>query len=306
MSKILITGGLGYIGYSLVQQLSIDKPEHEIIIFDNMLRGRISILFEQSLAAVNVNFIEGDLLDNRKLQRAMKGVDCIIHLAAKTVTPFGVGDFHMFDYVNNWGTANLAKAAEENNVKEIIYLSSTSIYGHSDELMNIESNINPSTDYARSKYLGEKQLSTLKGKLKTIIIRSGNVYGYNPSLRLDTVINNFIFKARFGQTLLINGDGQESRGFISVERLASQISALILNNGFEEPIYQLTDHNIKVADLVKEIQKLKPTSEFRHVNPERKMTNQMFEASTLPTFEKLTYKDLQLDLKEFYDKFKIS
>lgn len=105
--------------------------------------------------------------------------------------------------------------------------------------------------------------------------------------------------------MLINGDGQESRGFIHIERLTQQLFALTTDRRYTDIVYQVTDHNLRVIDLVNEVKNLNPTSEYRHVNPERKMTNQIFEPSCLEGFDKVSIKELRKDLTEFYHQFMV-
>lgn len=305
MAKILITGGLGYVGYDLIKQL-VSATDHELVIFDNLSKKNIGILLQKSLNNRNVKFVQGDILDNRKVNQIMEGIDSVIHLAAKVTTPFGQGDFQMFDYVNNWGTANVAQAALDNGVKEVIYLSSLSVYGHSDELMTLTSSIEPKSEYSKSKYNGERQLQILDGKCKVVVVRSGNTYGFNPSIRLDTVVNNFVFNARYNQLLLINGSGQENRGFIEVKRLASQIGALVLSNKYNESTYVLCDHTKKVIEIVEILQAIYCETQYRHVNAERKMVDQVFAKHVLPGFNILEDNIFDQAVSSFFNKFTVT
>lgn len=304
MSKILITGGLGYIGYELVSVL-LEKEDHEIIIYDNLYRNNLGLLFTSLAKNKKITFVEGDILDNRTLGKAAQNVDSIVHLAAKVSTPFAQGDFFMFDYVNNWGTANVVNAAMSNEVKEFIYLSTLSIYGHSENVMNEASPIIPITDYAKSKYEGEKHVHTLPDSCKKIIARSGNAFGYNPSLRLDAVLNNFVYKAKFGQKLIVNGNGEQNRAFIHVSRLANQIHQLILNDSVTELSPLLCDISVSVNELIEIIKSINPKVEYNYVNPERGMNNQKFHGSSLDGFNPLAIDQFKKQIIDFYSTFQI-
>jgi UDP-glucose 4-epimerase len=105
--KILITGGAGYIGTELTYELMkhADRID-EIIIYDNLSRGNYNLFIGLSkLPEGKVRFIQGDLLDTRKLRKALKGVDVVYHLAAKVSTPFADQNPHLFEQINHWGTA---------------------------------------------------------------------------------------------------------------------------------------------------------------------------------------------------------
>ncbi len=303
MARILVTGGLGYIGYDLIKNLLKDN-DNEVLIYDNMYRKNLGILFHKRLKGKRVKFIEGDILNERKLIEVSEGVDIIYHLAAKANSPYGLDDFHMYDYVNNWGTANVVKAALKCKISRFIYMSSLSVYGHSSEVLSSLSSPNPSSDYAISKLAGERQLKMLDGKIDYSIVRSSNTYGYNPSIRLDTVVNNFVYRSIFGQTLIIHGDGEESRGFISIDRLTIQL-AQIINENNRDKLYHLCDHSISIMKLVEIIKDINPKTEYRHVNPQRKMVDQRFEPMGLPGMEVLSNQVLRENIKSFFNKFTV-
>ena len=126
--KILITGGAGYIGYSVVKQLLEDVGNvHSIAIYDNLSRRNFSFFTEAKFDHKPVKLIQGDILDGRSLQKALEGIDCVVHLAARVTTPFADADAHSFDQVNHWGTAQLAYAIEKSSVSKVIYMSSQTI-----------------------------------------------------------------------------------------------------------------------------------------------------------------------------------
>ena len=304
MARVLVTGGLGYIGYDLVKNLLKDNG-NEVLIYDNMYRKNLGILFHKRLKDKRVKFIEGDILNERKLIEVSEGVDIIYHLAAKANSPYGLDDFHMYDYVNNWGTANVVKAALKCNISKLIYMSSLSVFGHSSEVLSSLSSPNPTSDYAISKLAGERQLKILDGKIEYSIVRSSNTYGYNPSIRLDTVVNNFVYRSIFGQTLIIHGDGKESRGFISIDRLTSQMAQIIKGNCTDK-FYHLCDHSVSIMELVAIIKEINPKTEYRHVNPQRKMADQRFEPVSLLGFDVLSNHILRENIDYFYNRFTVS
>jgi len=111
---VLITGGAGYIGTALVEMLSQNKAVSQIDIYDNLSRAnRNFFIGKNKLNSTKVNFIQGEILDSRKLKKALKGVDVVYHLAANVTTPFSDQNPHLFEQVNHWGTAELTYAIEE-------------------------------------------------------------------------------------------------------------------------------------------------------------------------------------------------
>lgn len=272
--KILITGGAGYIGYSLVKQIEKSfNPVDEIIIYDNLSRKNYAFFTHDKFNQIPITFIHGDLLDGRKLENALKGVEIVYHLAAKVTTPFADNEAHSYDQVNHWGSAQLSNIIEEaEDVKHLIYLSSISVYGSANEAVDESYAPHPQSFYGISKYEGEKQINRLSSKLKVHIVRSGNVYGYNPSLRIDSVINRFMFDANFKGRIAINGSGEQMRSFIHVDKLAFVLKELLTK---EVPvgIYNLMEHNLTINEVVDYVKEIYPEMESISSNINMKMRN---------------------------------
>ena len=264
--KVLITGGAGYIGYSLVKQLleGLDQL-HSITIYDILSRKNYGFFTEARFDNKPVKFIRGDILDGRSLDKALEGIDCVVHLAAKVTTPYADHDAHFYDQVNHWGTAQLASAVEKSGVSKFIYLSSMSVYGSSEAVINERSETNPHSFYGISKLAGEKQLEPIAKRLELYILRSGNVYGYNPSYRIDAVINRFMFNANFTGRIHINGNGEQGRSFIHVNKIAKLLAGAI-NSNFQPGLYNAVEHNFTVNEVAGFIRSLYPTLESINVS----------------------------------------
>jgi len=264
--KVLITGGAGYLGTGLVDKLVSGPEIDSIIVYDNLSRENYSFFLGGTLENSNkLKFVEGDILDSRKLRKYLKGVDVVIHLAAKVITPFANIDSHFFEQVNHWGTAELVYALEESQVQRMIYLSSTSIYGRSNDNATEEKVPNPRTFYGISKLRGEEHVRRLFDKMETFIIRCGNVYGYNKSVRFDSVINRFIFDANYKQRITINGNGTQARAFIHVDT-ATEVLANLISCKVEPGIYNVVTRNLQILELVDEFKAIFPSLEFMFVN----------------------------------------
>ncbi|MEP6466989.1 MAG: NAD-dependent epimerase/dehydratase, partial [Parafilimonas sp.] len=195
--NILITGGAGYIGTELIYTLGQISEVEKIIVYDNLSRGNYNLFIGHKVAPSKVKFIQGEILDSRKLRNILKNIDVVFHLAAKVTTPFANTDGHIYEQTNHWGTAELTYALEESNVKQLVFLSSTGVYGNTSAAVNIHSLPQPDSFYSISKLRAEQHVKRLSEKIKTIIIRLGNVYGYSKSMRFDAVINRFMFDAHF-------------------------------------------------------------------------------------------------------------
>ncbi len=255
--KVLITGGAGYIGNELVFELLKDPRIEKIIVYDNLSRKNYNLFLDTRYEPHKMQFINGELLDSRKIRKQLEGIDVVYHLAAIVSTPYATENSHLFEQVNHWGTAELVYALEESDVKKFVYVSTTSVYGASDQMIDADTLPEPRTFYGSSKLRGEKHVERLKDKMDTYIIRCGNVYGYSPSVRFDAVINRFMFEVNFMGRVQINGNGKQTRAFIHVDKVVRVLRNLLGDKFYlESGTYNLVDKNLSVneiAGIVKEI-----------------------------------------------------
>ncbi|MFZ5552465.1 MAG: NAD-dependent epimerase/dehydratase family protein [Bacteroidota bacterium] len=266
--KILITGGAGYIGTELVYELMKHAEKiSEVIVYDNLSRGNYNLFIgKQKLPADKIRFVQGDLLDTRKLKKTLQGVDIVFHLAAKVSTPFAHENPHLFEQINHWGTAELVYALEDHPVKKFIYASSVSVYGSSSQEVDIDSPIHPDTFYGISKMRGEEHVQRMFSKMPTYILRLGNVYGYSKSMRFDAVINRFMFDAHFNKRITINGDGEQHRAFIHIDKTANLLGHLALTEKLKPGRYDVVEDNLSVNYIAEKLMEIYPGLEMIFVN----------------------------------------
>jgi UDP-glucose 4-epimerase len=193
----LITGGAGFIGSNIVNELLLRNEK--VRVLDNFATGR-----RENILAFNKdeNFelIEGDLRNFHIVREAVKGVDFILHQGALPSVPRSINDPITTNNVNILGTLNILEAAKEFSVKRVVYASSSSVYGNSTELTKTEDlPVIPLSPYAISKYTGERYCQIyydLYG-LETICLRYFNVFGPNqdPTSQLACFSNEAIGEA---------------------------------------------------------------------------------------------------------------
>lgn len=274
--RVLITGGAGYIGTELVKVLGQIPKIKEIIVYDNLNKDRYSFFLCSCLSITNIRFVQGDILDTRKLKKELEGIDVVFHLAAKITPAFADADPHLYEQINHWGTAELTYAIEESNVKTLIHVSSLSIFGASAKGKKITDNTkpNPRTNYGISKMRGEAFVERLmkKNNLQTYIIRLGNVYGFNQSMRFDAVINHFAFEANFLKKISIHGDGQQIRSFIEVNKAAQYLTEILFAN-VPSGIYNLVDFNKSIMDVALTFKDIIPDLEMQFINQHLQLRN---------------------------------
>lgn len=309
--KVLVTGGAGYIGAELVYKLSLQDDVEKVVVYDNLTRHNYNLFISNSNKVKNnkVKFEFGDILDSRKIRKVLQDIDVVYHLAARADTPFSNTDSHVFEQINNWGTAELVYAIEESKtISRVIYVSSTSIYGASKKMVDESVHPNPRTVYSISKMRGEEHIKRLfnKNGIKTSIVRCGNVYGYTPTIRFDSVINKFMFDANFNNRISIHGSGKQARSFIHVTKA---VDALLFMRNADIPsdIYNLTDKTLEILDIVDVLKEIYPEIEFIFINQHLDLRElKVKRESKLSAFYTLPDSDFKEELLEFKDRFSFS
>ena len=219
MAKYLVTGGAGFIGSHISEELV--KRDHEVRILDNFLTGK-----KENIVSLldKIEFIEGDIKDFETCQHALEGVDFVLHQAALPSVPRSIKDPLTTNENNIRGTLNVLLASREAKVKKVVIASSSSVYGDDTHLPKIESRQgNPLSPYALSKLVGEhycRIFSQIYG-LSTVFLRYFNIFGprQDPFSQYAAVIPNFITKMLKGEKPIIFGDGEQSRDFTFVSNV---------------------------------------------------------------------------------------
>lgn len=255
--KVLITGGAGYVGESVFAYLNQNDPELEVINYDNLSRKNYSFFINAKFNRLRAKFQQGDVLDTTRLIKILENVDVVIHLAGLVTTPFADHMPHLFDQNNHWGTSSLLTAIDQSNVSRVIYLSTATVYGSGPNPASEDMKPNPETFYCVSKYQAERQFLRIAEEREVFILRSGNVYGWNTSMRMDAFINKFMFEGHFLKKIKVTGSGEQKRPVIHVDKLAAVISELI--GGTQLPgVYNVAEHNFTINQVTDQIQSLYP------------------------------------------------
>jgi UDP-glucose 4-epimerase len=271
--KMLITGGAGYIGTELLLLLSTRTDIERIYIYDNLCRENYNLFLHSNLKPGRIKFIKGDLLDSRSLDKVVKEVDVVYHLAGNFNRDEKV--HHVQDMVNNWGTAELSYALEESNVKQVVYLSSTEVYGPSNEEVDTNFQPSPNNSLGNSILRAENHIERLSSKMTTHIIRLANVFGYGVCMNLDNEVNRLLFNTRFVGKISIQGNGRQINPYISVKRAVNFLSKLAGNQDLPSGYYNVLDYNKSILDIVDVLHKQNPELEMIYTNQHLELPNRM-------------------------------
>ncbi len=231
--KILVTGGAGFIGSNLCENLL--HYQNEVVCLDNFSTGRmenISHLIENK----NFKLINGDIRDLNDCVQSMQGVDVVLQQAALGSVPRSINDPITTNDVNVSGFLNVLIAARDAKVKRVVYAASSSTYGDSESLPKLEDIIGkPLSPYAVTKYVNElyAHVFGLNYGLDCIGLRYFNVYGrrQDPNGAYAAVIPKFTMQLMSHQSPIINGSGNNSRDFTYIDNVIQMNHlAAITNN----------------------------------------------------------------------------
>jgi len=246
MQKILVTGGLGYIGSYFIDSY---KDKFQIHVIDtNYFQNNINDL--DNITYKDVRQIE---------KKDLKDIEVIIHMAELSNDPLGDLNKNITKKINNDGTINLLKLADKSNVKKFIYMSSASVYGFSDEIMNETSEVSPLTEYSRAKVVNESYIINNEFSFETIILRNSTAFGFSSNLRLDLVVNDLTYNGYFKKSINLLSDGTPKRPIVHIHDICKIIYECILDSrNLDKQIFNVgsEDMNFSIKEIALTVGKI--------------------------------------------------
>jgi UDP-glucose 4-epimerase len=233
----LITGAAGFLGSALANQLA--REGHQVRGLDDLSTG------DPQALSPDIHFTRGDVNDRPKLWTLLQEVDCVYHLAARVSVPESVLYPREYNAVNVGGTVSLMEAMRDVGVKRVVFASSGAIYGEQDIQPLTEGQTpHPSSPYAVSKLAAEYYVRTIGNLwgIETVCLRIFNAYGPGQHLPASNppVVPYFLRQALRGGTLVIYGDGNQTRDYVYVDDVvaamvaaatAPNVNGLVINVG---------------------------------------------------------------------------
>lgn len=246
--SFLVTGGAGFIGSNIVEYL-LKHRAGKVRVIDNLITGSIQNV-EEFKEYPNFEFIEGDIRDLIVCREVCQDMDYVLHQAALGSVPRSLKEPELTNAINVDGFVNMLIASKDEHVKRFVYASSSSVYGDSRDLPQIEDRIGkPLSPYAVSKYVNELYAKVFYDNygIEVVGLRYFNVFGprQSPKGAYAAVIPLFIHGMMEGRDIYINGDGTQTRDFTFVEN-AVQANILALFTENKKAINQV--FNVAVAD----------------------------------------------------------
>ena len=250
--KILVTGGAGFIGRYLVDFL---LNSHEVTIYDNLSNSSRTDI--EPLLEKGVKFVNEDILEYENLKKSCVGIDFIIHLAAQSNVAESLIHPEITNEVNITGTENVLQCCIDNKIKKLIFASSAAVYGDSKIPVNENVKTNPSSPYGKSKLVGEQIIikKSQEFEISAVALRMFNVYGMG---QRTGVISKFIKNISEGIPFQINGDGNQTRDFVSIVDVVIAFDRAIKKiEGKKGEIFNIgTGNSISINELAQMIQKI--------------------------------------------------
>ncbi len=256
-TRFLVTGGAGFIGSNIVEELL--SKGLEVIVLDNFSTGKKENI-DHLLSNPKLELIIGDIRNSGDCNKACRNIDFVLHNAALGSVPRSISDPRTTNDVNITGTLNMLIASSDNKVKRFVYASSSSVYGNSESLPKMEETIgSPLSPYAITKVVNEMYGRIFHDyfSLPTIGLRYFNVFGKNQDCnsQYSAVIPSFISKVILGEQPIIYGNGSQTRDFTFVGNVVdANLRACLASEESTGNVFNIaTGNRVPIIDLLNEI-----------------------------------------------------
>lgn len=288
MKKILISGGGGYLGTYLTQEL---LKNYEVVVYDKfyfkwLLKNKKKIKYSNRL-----QFIKKDIL--KVTSNDLKDIDIVCDLNGIPNDPSSELNKKHTWKINFSGREKFAKIAKLAGVKRYILNSTCAVYGYNQKIVNENSSTNPLSTYAKANLKAEKAIYKMRSKdFKVNVLRNSTLFGFSQNLRLDLVINIFVYSYMKNKKIKVNGDGEQWRPFISLTDVA-KIYKVLLKEDYPSFITNLIAFNSTIKDIALNV--------IKHFKGYKK------EIEFIPTNkDNRNYRTKSINIKKYFNNVKFS
>ena len=268
--RVLVTGGAGFIGSNLAARLTRGPLEADVLVLDDLSTG-----FVENLAGLDVELVEGSVLDADRLAEVAVGADAVVHLAALGSVPRSVQDPVASHAANATGTLLVLEAARATEVRHVVVASSSSVYGANPAIPKGEDlATRPMSPYAASKLATEAYALAYQHSygLPVLALRFFNVFGPRQTAGhvYAAVVPAFVSAALEGRALPVHGDGTQSRDFTYVDTVTAVIEdALVRGVTHPEPVNLAYGTRTDLLSLIASLERVLGRSLEREHQPRR-------------------------------------
>jgi UDP-glucose 4-epimerase len=285
--NFLITGAAGFLGSSLANYLV--REGHQVRGLDDLSAGNPEAL------SPNVLFTRGDVNDRPKLWTLLQDVDCVYHLAARVSVPESVLYPREYNATNVGGTVSLMEAMRDVGVRRVVFISSGAVYGDQGaQPLQESAQPNPRSPYAVSKLAAEYYVRTIGDLwgIETVILRVFNAYGPGQHLPPShpPVIPHYLRQTLRGSTLVMHGDGAQTRDYVYVDDVVSAMISAATAPGINHMVINVgSGTEISIRDLIRMIMEVAGVRVEAIVNPRNDPGVSRMRADLTLAREKLGY-----------------
>jgi len=263
-SKILVTGGAGFVGSHIVDRLA---PQNEVTVLDNLLTGKPE---NMAKSRDKIQFIQGDIRDEKLVRDIISGgIDIIFHLAACTSVTGSIENPITDMDTNVRGTLTVLEACRGAKIKRLVYTSSAAVYGDVKKLPVVEdSPLNPASPYATSKMTAEKYCIVYQKiyGVPATAVRCFNIYGPRQSTGVyANAISIFLRNINNGEPLTIYGDGEQTRDLMYIDDVVNGCMLAATGAGAVGDVFNLATGKATTVNQLTELV-LKATGKSPAVN----------------------------------------
>jgi UDP-glucose 4-epimerase len=283
----LVTGGAGFLGTALSNRLA--KQGHHVRVLDDCSAGNPVYLLPE------VEFVQGDINEKTLLWKLLQDVECVFHLAAKVSVPESTLFPSSYNLVNVSGTVTLMEAIRDTKVKRVVLASSGAVYGRQDQTPYLESfEVHPESPYAVSKLSAEHYVRTISAQagVEAVCLRIFNAYG--PGQRIPNsnppIISNFLKHALTNGTIIIHGDGRQTRDYVYVDDVVNALVTSSTAVGVDQQVINIgSGVETSVLELVRLVRQVTGKKPEEVYNPLKSGGSDRMCAGIAKAQEKLNY-----------------